>query len=406
MKHDIPMLLSTLRQLTKHYDSSCHDILHPHNSSCVSFNLETIQWMSLCSLKVYLFIFLIMRKGNFSLYTYARDVLKSTVFLTLNGSGIILCVCLLSRIFGKVYKCNVGFFTALIASTVAFPIESRFRQRLVLVYTFSNCIQTIGSLLVSRNYLPSIPYMDVLLFMLVSGRTCARLSSRVSSTGFNDSVFLLLTNPMKMLKRNSYSSHQIMSFWLKKVLPESDALKIPILLTGGCVWGLLIGLSYNIVSLLVSKVSKLLSGSREEDTEERRGRRFNYRIPALLAAYIGLFHLCKIILRNVTPLSDTISGLIAGSAISVYRFPFLSLYLFIKELQSISKSLMYSGYLPRIPYFNYILYFTFCAMQFHCVVFERENVLPSYIRFIHTVSGEMVPNMTRYVEGRECLYAI
>ena len=340
-----------------------------------------------------------MRKGNFSLYTYARDVLKSTVFLTLNGSGIILCVCLLSRIFGKVYKCNVGFFTALIASTVAFPIESRFRQRLVLVYTFSNCIQTIGSLLVSRNYLPSIPYMDVLLFMLVSGRICARLSSRVSSTGFNDSVFLLLTNPMKMLKRNSYSSHQIMSFWLKKVLPESDALKIPILLTGGCVWGLLIGLSYNIVSLLVSKVSKLLSGSSEEGTEVRRRRRFNYRIPALLAAYIGLFHVCKTILRNVTPLSDTISGLIAGSAISVYRFPFLSLYLFIKELQSISKSLMYSGYLPRIPYFNYILYVFSAAVLMHFFIFERESVNTSFVKFVKDFGGPSLDNIEKFVDN-------
>ena len=313
------------------------------------------------SLKIYSVLYLILRaiQGRFSLKSYVIDVLRSTLFLMINGPTLAALNCILDKIFGVAYKFNIIFGTGLISAALAYLVESRSRQRVLMPYIVSNCVDSLLKVFVSRNYLPSIPYMDVLLFMLVSGRTCARLSSRVSYTGFNDSVFLLLTNPMKMLKRNSYSSHQIMSFWLKKVLPESDALKIPILLTGGCVWGLLIGLSYNIVSLLVSKVSKLLSGSREEDTEERRGRRFNYRIPALLAAYIGLFHLCKIILRNVTPLSDTISGLIAGSAISVYRFPFLSLYLFIKELQSISKSLMYSGYLPRIPYFNYILYFTF-----------------------------------------------
>ena len=402
------MILSTLRPLTGYYNASCSQFQHPRTDSCLRANLDVLLSVIKQSLKIYSVLYLILRaiQGRFSLKSYVIDVLRSTLFLMINGPTLAALNCILDKIFGVAYKFNIIFGTGLISAALAYLVESRSRQRVLMPYIVSNCVDSLLKVFVSRNYLPSIPYMDVLLFMLVSGRTCARLSSRVSYTGFNDSVFLLLTNPMKMLKRNSYSSHQIMSFWLKKVLPESDALKIPILLTGGCVWGLLIGLSYNIVSLLVSKVSKLLSGSREEDTEERRGRRFNYRIPALLAAYIGLFHLCKIILRNVTPLSDTISGLIAGSAISVYRFPFLSLYLFIKELQSISKSLMYSGYLPRIPYFNYILYFTFCAMQFHCVVFERENVLPSYIRFIHTVSGEMVPNMTRYVEGRECLYAI
>ena len=80
---------------------------------------------------------------------------------------------------------------------------------------------------------------------------------------------------MNILRRNSYSTYQILSFWLNRVLPESDVLKIPILLTGGCVWGLLIGLGYNLVSLLVSRVSKLLSGSREEGTGVRRERRYN-----------------------------------------------------------------------------------------------------------------------------------
>ena len=393
------MLLSTLRRLTEHYDATCHDIIHPHNDSCISFNLEILQLVTLQCLKVYLFLFLIIRKGKFSLFTYARDVIRSSIFLILAGSGMITCNCLLSRIFGKVYKCNIGFFSTLISSTVAYPFESRSRQRIISRYMVGNCVQTIGNILVSRNYLPSIPYLDVLLFMLVSGRACARLSTRVSTTGFNDSVFMLLTNPMKILRRNSYSTHQIMSFLLKKVLPESNVLKIPILLTGGCAWGLLIGLSYNTVSLLVSKVNKLLSSSREEGTGVRRERRYNFRIPVLLAAYIGLFHLCRTVLRNVTPLSDSISGLIAGSAISIYRFPFLSLYLFIKELQSISKSLMLAGYLPRIPYFNYILYLAASAMQFHCVVFEGENVNTSYLKFVWNCGGPAIRNIERFLNN-------
>ena len=394
------MILSTLRDLFTRYEGTCREVLHPHQSSCVKANIELAFNLAIECFKLYTVLYLVIQtsRGKFSFTPLIINVLQSTLFFGLNGFGFTTFICLFYKIFGTFYKFNFVLIPSLFSASLAFLVETRSRQRLVTPYMVSNSVEAAVRILVSRNYLPSIPYMDVLLFMLVSGRTCARLSSRVSSTGFNDSVFLLLTNPMKMLKRNSYSSHQIMSFWLKKILPESDALKIPILLTGGCVWGLLIGLSYNIVSLLVSKVSKLLSGSREEDTEERRGRRFNYRIPALLAAYIGLFHLCKIILRNVTPLSDTISGLIAGSAISVYRFPFLSLYLFIKELQSISKSLMYSGYLPRIPYFNYIQYVIATGTLIHCVVYESKHVNRAYMHFIIKLSSNVIPNLQNYLK--------
>ena len=118
--------------------------------------------------------------------------------------------------------------------------------------------------------------------------------------------------------------------------------------------------------------------------------------------------LCKHILRNMTPLSDklshSIAGLLAGSTISIYRFPFLSLYLFIKELQSLSKGLMHSGYLPRVPYINYILYILTCSVIFHCVIFETENVTPSYLSFTHTASGGRMQQTEKRLREKDCIY--
>ena len=389
------MILSTLRDLFTRYEGTCREVLHPHQSSCVKANLELGFNLALACFKLYTVLYLIFRtsQGKYSITPLITSVLQSTVFFAVNGLGLTTFICLFYKIFGSLYKFNFVLIPVLCSASLAYPIETRSRRRLVTPYMLSHSVNAFVRILVSRNYLPSIPYLDVLLFMLVSGRACARLSTRVSTTGFNDSVFMLLTNPMKILRRNSYSTHQIMSFLLKKVLPESNVLKIPILLTGGCAWGLLIGLSYNTVSLLVSKVNKLLSSSREEGTGVRRERRYNFRIPVLLAAYIGLFHLCRTVLRNVTPLSDSISGLIAGSAISIYRFPFLSLYLFIKELQSISKSLMLAGYLPRIPYFNYILYVIATDSLIHFVLYESEHVNRGYIHFILKLGSSAVLNL-------------
>ena len=334
------------------------------------------------------------------------DVLRSTLFLTTAGTGISSFICLLSKLFGVVYKCNIGFIPTLISSLITFPIESRSRQRILSPFMLSNCVDTIIRVLVSRNLLPSIPCLDVMLFMLVSGRICGRLSASPSTTGFNDSVFALLTNPVEVVGRRFPSFRPSVSFPLLPLLAQSPILEIPLLLTAGCVWGLFIGLSYNIVSMAVKRMSKLLSGSKGEsatgsETKRRRGRRFNLSVPAFLASYIGLFMLCKHSLRNMTPisdkLSDSIAGLLAGSAISIYRFPSLSLYLFIKELLSLSRDLMHSGYLPRIPYLNIILYTLACAIQFHCVVFEFENITPSYLRFLTNFAEPILHNINDYL---------
>ncbi|KAI6652311.1 putative membrane protein [Oopsacas minuta] len=395
------MILSTLRPLFAYYDTNCKDVLHPHTDSCVQAFLDIVFTVSKQSLKLYLVLYLFLRliQWKLSLKPYLIDVFRSSLFLVINGPGLLLADCVFDKIFGVMYKFNSIFVPGLIAAASAFLVESRSRQRLLAPYIFSNCVDSVSSVFVSRNFLPSIPYLDVLLFMLASGKICGRLSTPVSHRGFNDTIFSLLTNPIDILRRNFFPFYQILSFYLHKFLPNSNILKIPILLTGGCVWGLLIGLSYNIVTLIISKVSKLLSGSKEE----RRSKRFNFHIPILLAAYIGLFQICKHILRNVTPLSDTISGLLAGSAISIYRFPSLSLYFFIKELLSLSKTLMHSGYLPRIPYFNFFLYFISCAIQFHCVVFEPENVILSYRKFINTVSGGLVLQISNSLKEKECI---
>ena len=334
---------------------------------------------------------------------FSKDVLRSTLFLAINGTGISSLICLLYKIFGVVYKYNIGFIPTFISSLIAYPIESRSRQRVLTPYMVSNCVDTVIRVLVSRNLLPSIPYLDVLLFMLVSGRICGRLSSSPSTTGFNDSVFALLTNPMEIVARRFSSFHLALSLYSTKLLTKSPILKIPLLLSAGCAWGLFIGLSYNIVLMTIKRVSRLLSGAKGASATGRgirSRRRFNWNVPVFLAGYIGLFMLCKHILRNMTPLSDklsdSIAGLLAGSAISIYRFPSLSLYLFIKELQSLSKALMHSGYLPRVPYLNYILYVIACAIQFHYVVFETENVTPSYLRNMNNFVGPSLLNINKY----------
>ena len=388
------MILSTLRNLLSYYETNCKDLLHPEEDSCLKASIDIALCVLKESIKVYIPLYLILRllQGKLEFKSFVKDVLRSSLFLVINGAGVLFFNCILFKIFNCIYKLNIAFTSTICCALIAFPTESRDRQRILTPYIVSNCVDSVIRVMVSRNVLPSIPYLDVLLFMLVSGRICGRLSTSPSTAGFNGSVFALLTNPMEIVGRRFPSLPLVLSLYSTHLLSKSPILKIPLLLTAGCVWGLFIGLSYNIVSMAIKRVSKLLSASKGESavgSGNKRRRRFNMSVPAFLSSYIGTFMLCKHILRNMTPLSDNLSdsiaGLLAGSAISIYRFPSLSLYLFIKELQYLSRD-----YLPKIPYFNFILYVLSCSIQFHCVTFETENVAPSYLRFIHTFGGEAV----------------
>ena len=405
------MILSTLRNLLSYYETNCKQLMHPEEDSCTKAIIDVALCVLKESIKVYIPLYLILRllQGKLEFKSFVKDVLRSSLFLVINGPGIVLHNCLLNKLVSVVYKFSTVFSSCIIMGAIAYSIESRDRQRILTPYIVSNCVDSIIRVMVSRNVLPSIPYLDVLLFMLVSGRICGRLSTSPSTAGFNGSVFALLTNPMEIVGRRFPSLPLMLSLYSTHLLSKSPILKIPLLLTAGCVWGLFIGLSYNIVSMAIKRVSKLLSASKGESavgSGNKRRRRFNMSVPAFLSSYIGAFMLCKHILRNMTPLSDNLSdsiaGLLAGPAISIYRFPSLSLYLFIKELQSLSKDLMHSGYLPRVPYFNIILYVLCCSIQFHCVVFETENVAPSYISFIDTFSGGVVPMMSNHLREKQC----
>ena len=407
------MILSTLKHLSSYYETNCKELAHPEEDSCVKAGIHISLSVLIQSLKMYIPFYLFIRviRWKLDFKAFVKDVLRSTLFLLIYGGGCESLNCVFDKIFNVMYKFNVIFTPCLICSSISYSIESRARQRIIAPYSYAVFIDTLARVLVSRNLLPSIPYLDVLLFMLVSGRICGRLSSSPSITGFNDSVFALLTNPMEIVARRFSSFHLALSLYSTKLLTKSPILKIPLLLTAGCVWGLFIGLSYNVVLMTIKRVSRLLSGAKGESATGRgiRGRRrFNWNVPVFLAGYIGLFMLCKHILRNMTPLSDklsdSIAGLLAGSTISIYRFPFLSLYLFIKELQSLSKGLMHSGYLPRVPYLNYILYIIACSFIFHFVIFETENVTPSYLSFTHTASGGRMQQTEKRLREKDCIY--
>ena len=395
------MIFSTLRRhLLAYYQVECSQVFHPASTSCLRENLQLIKDLFCQSTKVYFVLFLLFRlfQGNFVLKPYLIELFRSSVFMTINGSGIMILMCLLRNLFGVLYKYNIAFIPTLFSCFISFPIESRSRQRILSTYMAANCVETISRVLVSRNILPFIPRVDVLLFMLASGKICSSLTSLSNVHGINASAFLFTTNPLQFSKMKFRSLYQLLSMLLADRLPKSSILRMALMLLCGCLWGTSIGFVYNAFIYTIKVISRKFNRSTVTAQSTNRTEPYNYDMPLFLGSYVGIFLLCKYILHASSlsrPLSYGISGFVAGSANSLCRFPSISTFLFIKELQGLCKSGMSAGYLPRIPYLNYFVYAISSAFQLHYSVLEPENVNPAYIRFINKFAGSLFKNVNR-----------
>lgn len=46
-----------------------------------------------------------------------------------------------------------------------------------------------------------------------------------------------------------------------------------------------------------------------------------------------------------------------------------------------------AGYLPKVPYFTFVLYCASTATLFHAATLEPANLRSSYWKFLHSLSG-------------------
>ncbi|KAG8550467.1 hypothetical protein GDO81_025266 [Engystomops pustulosus] len=115
---------------SKSIPHSCYEIGHTWNPSCLTSYLQITQGAMEESFKIYAPLYLVAailrrRKLDYYLYRLLPEFLRSTSFLTANGSLYIAFFCILRRILGKFYFWTPGFWAALPASYVAILIERK-----------------------------------------------------------------------------------------------------------------------------------------------------------------------------------------------------------------------------------------------------------------------------------------
>jgi hypothetical protein len=112
-------------------------------------------------------------------------ILRSSLFLAINGSGFIGFLCALRRLIGRFYLPLAAYVPAALGSVCAILVERKSRRGLLTGYVFTLAIECMYRMLKYRNYITPIPYGEVMLF---SAASAVLLPAFRSEEGLRDAI--------------------------------------------------------------------------------------------------------------------------------------------------------------------------------------------------------------------------
>ncbi|XP_028410068.1 transmembrane protein 135-like isoform X2 [Dendronephthya gigantea] len=360
--------------------TKCSECVHPWTTSCSFFSLEVFYHVFRTSFKIYGTLYLIATLLGQKGWEYVRkellyEVLRSTVFLSLNGSLFAAFFCLIRNLFGVFTVFTSGFLPASLASYIAIIVERPERRGLLALYMFNNAVEVIFNALVNRNIITTLSYGEVYMFCVATGLIMYLYRANKLNNGFIKRIVRLLLGEQQS-NVNSISPESVGSTFgckdiYKRVLSTVKAFSI----------GYLLQAAPGILNALFNprKIPQILMNKN------------NFKLALFLSSFVSIFQFVEFMLMFLREKKDPYNSFIAGAASGLsmlfYRSSTISLYLLTKVIEIIFKNAQYEGVIPFIPYVDIIIYTISTATTFHMAVFERETLKPSYMRFLTHITN-------------------
>ncbi|CAH3152605.1 unnamed protein product [Porites lobata] len=148
---------------------SCHELAHTWTPSCTSASAGVFRSCFIESLKIYGLLYLvggILRRAGMKYFrvNYLLDVIRSSLFLAVNGGGLVVNVCLIRKLFGSFNYLSMIFVPGLIASLMAILIEKKGRRSTLALYMTNLATETTYNMLKERSLIKPIPNGEIILF--------------------------------------------------------------------------------------------------------------------------------------------------------------------------------------------------------------------------------------------------
>ncbi|XP_069615374.1 transmembrane protein 135 isoform X2 [Ranitomeya imitator] len=355
---------------SKSIPHSCYEIGHTWNPSCLVSYLQITQGAMEESLKIYAPLYLVAailrrRKLDYYLYRLLPELLRSTSFLTANGSLYIAFFCILRRILGKFYFWTPGFGAALPASYVAILIERKSRRGLLTIYMANQASETLFRMGVTRGYVKPIRHGEVLLFCITAALYMFFFRCKDGLQGFAFSALKCKHGPRHRCCKH-YEDNCI-SYCIKGFIRMFSV-------------GYLIQCCLRIPSTfrqVFTKPSRLISLFYNKE---------NFQLGAFLGSFVSIYKGTSCLLRWVRNLDDElhalIAGFLAGISMMFYKSTTISMYLASKLVETMYFKGIEAGRFPYFPHADSVIYAVSTAICFHAAVLEVQNLRPSYWKFL------------------------
>lgn len=277
---------------------------------------------------------------------YLLDVIRSSLFLAVNGGGLVVNVCLIRKLFGSFNYLSMIFVPGLIASLMAILIEKKGRRSTLALYMTNLATETTYNMLKERSLIKPIPNGEIILFC-VSTATMMYLYRK--KDGLTDGLVNAL---IRYFLGSNNSGHR-----------------------------------------------QEISGTEQTQLMERKKYNNDWHVnwlqPTLKALGTGyLIQLMLMLAGQIKFIVTNPSGL-AGLSMMFYKSSTIALYLASKMSEIVYKQEVSAGVLPSVPYAEILTYTFSTAFLFHACTWEVHSVRPSYWRYLNVVTGKRFCEINR-----------
>ncbi|XP_031356338.1 transmembrane protein 135-like isoform X3 [Photinus pyralis] len=362
---------------------NCYEFCHPWTESCLEASVGSYLCAIVDSLRIYTTVYMLalLMKGSVpskeEIKKTVLGMLQSTAFLSANGMGFTLFLCLLRKLLGHFNFLTVSAIPSFLANFFAILIERPSRRTLLSLYVSNVATETVWNMAVSRDWVRPRNDGVVVIFSVCMAILLTYFKSGLHKRDGErvDSMFGVLRFIVGPYEEKSVSfSNEASTFYRERTENSSSRWTIPS--------GSLFSRALLIYKGLIDKIKRLNSNPacpHPFSCVHYALQGFGKMVGVGLAVQFALSFVFNLKTIFISP-----------KAI-LWRKKTISLALFLGGFTGLFR-IVYNhgidkGIVPRVPGFNIFLYCLSTAILFHTATFEPARLRLSYWSFLHSISA-------------------
>ncbi|CAD6194362.1 unnamed protein product [Caenorhabditis auriculariae] len=376
LAHALGMQIST---------ANCYETIHTWEPNCYKATWQATPGAFLFCLKTYFSFYflatLVSKRGNLKKVDWGRfirDVLQSSVFLTMNMIFFLMYLCQLRHLLGFFTPISMGFISSCMASFSAILFEKPSRRSALALYLTNLASETLFRQLVNFGYIKPIPHGIFIPFSVGLGLFMYLYSKeRLSKSLTNMLSGAIKLNVSKEILDGKKLPDDFHAF-LHKLRTDFGRTK-NCEHVHSCVSVCTEGFIKKTSLLAWAQLISMLFAAK------------NFKIPLFVGLLPLIFNASRCSLNRVDGISKTVrnvaSGSLAGLSMLVFPNVSIAMYCMWKAIESLYFDLVDRGYLPLVPHGEIILYTITTGYVLWQVIVQPHAIRSGYLNFLGGLVG-------------------